>query len=38
VADTPLPVYAIGGLEPADMDAAMQAGGHGIAMISAAWR
>ena len=32
-----LPVYAIGGLNPADLEAAWRAGAHGIAMISAAW-
>ncbi len=32
-----LPVYAIGGLRPADLDSARSAGAHGIAMISGAW-
>ena len=32
-----LPVYAIGGLTPADLEDAWRAGAHGIAMISAAW-
>ena len=32
-----LPVYAIGGLNPHDMEAAWRAGAHGVAMISAAW-
>ncbi len=32
-----IPVYAIGGLRPADLDAAQGAGAHGIAMISGAW-
>ena len=32
-----LPVYAIGGLRPADLEAAWGAGAHGIAMISGAW-
>jgi 8-oxo-dGTP diphosphatase len=32
-----LPVLAIGGLAPADMHAARQAGAHGIACIRAAW-
>lgn len=37
VEGTPLPVYAIGGLSSCDLDAAMAAGAHGIAMISGAW-
>lgn len=32
-----IPVYAIGGLDPRDLDAARAAGAHGIAMIRAAW-
>jgi 8-oxo-dGTP diphosphatase len=32
-----LPVYALGGLRRDDMDAAQQAGAHGIAAIRAAW-
>ena len=32
-----LPVYAIGGLRTADLEAAWGAGAHGIAMISGAW-
>jgi 8-oxo-dGTP diphosphatase len=32
-----LPVYAIGGLAPADLPDAWRAGAHGIAMIRAAW-
>ena len=32
-----IPVYAIGGLAPGDMDEARAAGAHGIAMIRAAW-
>ncbi len=32
-----LPVYAIGGLRPADLETARCAGAHGIAMISGAW-
>ena len=35
---TTLPVYALGGLEPSDLDAARAAGAHGVAMIRAAWR
>lgn len=33
-----LPVFALGGIEPADLDAAMSLGAHGIAMMRAAWR
>jgi 8-oxo-dGTP diphosphatase len=33
-----LPVYAIGGLERADMEDAWRAGAHGVAMIRGAWR
>jgi 8-oxo-dGTP diphosphatase len=33
-----LPVYAIGGLRPADLDDARRAGAHGLAMISGSWR
>ncbi len=36
-ADRPLPIFALGGLGRADMDAAWQAGAHGIAAIRAAW-
>ena len=32
-----LPVYAIGGMRNADLEAAWGAGAHGIAMISGAW-
>lgn len=32
-----LPVFAIGGLGPEDMDAAREAGAHGIAAIHGAW-
>ena len=32
-----IPVYAIGGLRPADLDDARRAGAHGLAMISGAW-
>ena len=37
VADSSLPVYAIGGLSPADRQDAWRAGAHGVAMIRAAW-
>lgn len=33
----PLPVYALGGLGPADLSRAWQAGAHGVAAIRAAW-
>jgi 8-oxo-dGTP diphosphatase len=33
-----IPVYAIGGLGPQDMDRARAAGAHGLAMIRGAWR
>ncbi len=36
-AGLPLPVYAIGGLAPADLPAALAAGAQGIAAIRAAW-
>ena len=32
-----IPVYAIGGLRPADLDEARRAGAHGLAMISGSW-
>jgi 8-oxo-dGTP diphosphatase len=38
VAGTSIPVYAIGGLADGDLDEAMRAGAHGVAMIGAAWR
>ncbi|MDB5924289.1 MAG: mutator MutT protein [Betaproteobacteria bacterium] len=37
VADYPLPVYAIGGLTKGDLQAAWQAGAHGVAAIRGAW-
>jgi 8-oxo-dGTP diphosphatase len=33
-----IPVYAIGGLAPGDMQSAWRAGAHGIAMIRGSWR
>jgi 8-oxo-dGTP diphosphatase len=33
----PLPVFAIGGLQPAQLDEAWRAGAHGIAMLRGAW-
>ncbi len=32
-----IPVYAIGGLRPSDLDEARRAGAHGLAMISGSW-
>jgi thiamine-phosphate pyrophosphorylase len=32
-----IPVYAIGGLRPSELDEARRAGAHGLAMISGAW-
>jgi 8-oxo-dGTP diphosphatase len=32
-----IPVYAIGGLRPRDLDAARRAGAHGLAMITGSW-
>lgn len=32
-----LPVYAIGGLQPTDLEDAWRAGAHGVAMIRGAW-
>jgi 8-oxo-dGTP diphosphatase len=37
VEDSSIPVYAIGGLTPADMEQAWRAGAHGLAMIRGAW-
>lgn len=33
-----IPVYAIGGLQPSDLEDAWRAGAHGLAMIRGAWR
>lgn len=33
-----IPVYALGGLQPDDLDTARRHGAHGIAMISALWK
>jgi 8-oxo-dGTP diphosphatase len=33
-----IPVYAIGGVTPADRQSAWRAGAHGLAMIRASWR
>jgi 8-oxo-dGTP diphosphatase len=32
-----IPVYAIGGMRPADLEAACRHGAHGLAMITASW-
>jgi 8-oxo-dGTP diphosphatase len=37
VDDLPIPVYALGGVGPADIDVARAAGGQGVAGISAFW-
>jgi 8-oxo-dGTP diphosphatase len=38
VAATPIPVYALGGLDASDLGAAEAAGAHGVASMRAAWR
>jgi 8-oxo-dGTP diphosphatase len=38
IAATPLPVYALGGLDGSEIGPAEAAGAHGIAMMRAAWR
>lgn len=38
IADTSIPVYALGGLQPADMETARRCGAHGVAMLRGAWR
>ena len=38
IRDTPLPVYALGGLRQGDLEHARHAGAHGIAMLRGAWR
>jgi 8-oxo-dGTP diphosphatase len=37
VRDLPMPVYAIGGMRPVDLQRARGSGAQGLAMISAAW-
>jgi 8-oxo-dGTP diphosphatase len=37
VRGTAIPVYAIGGLQPVDMQSAWRAGAHGVAMIRGSW-
>ena len=38
VAEAELPVYALGGMSGADLQHAVNSGGHGIAMMRGAWR
>ncbi|HVL58486.1 MAG TPA: thiamine phosphate synthase, partial [Burkholderiaceae bacterium] len=38
IALTPVPVYALGGLQPAHLPQAAACGAHGIAMLRHAWR
>ena len=35
--DSPLPVYALGGMKPPDLETAWRCGAHGISMQRAAW-
>jgi 8-oxo-dGTP diphosphatase len=35
--DTPIPLYAIGGLTAADLRDAQRRGAHGVALLRAAW-
>jgi 8-oxo-dGTP diphosphatase len=37
IRDYPLPVYALGGMQPRDLESAWEAGAHGVAMMRAAW-
>lgn len=37
IRDTPLPIYALGGMRQGDLDRARYAGAHGIAMLRGAW-
>jgi 8-oxo-dGTP diphosphatase len=36
-ADYPLPILALGGLRHQDLEAAWEAGAHGVAMMRGAW-
>lgn len=38
IQNTPLPVYALGGMQSSDLPSARRAGAHGIAMLRGAWR
>jgi len=37
VVDTALPVYALGGMQPGDLEEAWRHGAHGVAMLRGAW-
>jgi len=37
VKDSPLPVYALGGLKAADLETAWRSGAHGVSMMRGAW-
>jgi 8-oxo-dGTP diphosphatase len=37
ITDYPLPVYALGGMKPVDLETAWRSGAHGIAMQRAVW-
>ena len=36
--DLPMPVYALGGMQPGMLDSAMQHNAHGVALLSGAWQ
>ncbi|MFN2309610.1 MAG: thiamine phosphate synthase, partial [Gammaproteobacteria bacterium] len=38
VRDTPVPVYALGGMKPELLDTAMHHGAHGVGLLSGIWR
>jgi 8-oxo-dGTP diphosphatase len=38
VVELPMPVYALGGMQEADLASAWKQGAHGVAMMRAAWR
>ena len=38
IQNTPIPVYALGGMQSSDLDRARRAGAHGVAMLRGAWR
>ncbi len=38
VKDTPIPVYALGGMRPEHLETAMRHGAHGIALLSGIWQ
>jgi 8-oxo-dGTP diphosphatase len=38
VQDTSVPVYALGGMQPQDLENVRRSGAHGIAMLRGAWR